>query len=196
MAALNSRIFGTGGEGRGAGGGGGEGEGRRGGWKRRRMNEERGAGTGAERRGRQRQSRFRLKSILFQRTELATPLLPFFSPFLPFPLAQARRARSRAHARTHARIFVNNIRGNLIIFLLPRFNSERFFRFASPPIPPARARARSLSLSLTPAFVARSVVCGSMFLRGVRSDWSASARPVGWEMKGRPFSRACVHVRT
>lgn len=90
-----------------------------------------------------------------------------------------------SHARMHARIFVNNIRGNLIIFLLPRFNSERFFRFSSPrTVPPERSH---------PAFVARSVVRCGVFARGkVRLVGGCS--PMGWEMKGRPFSIVCVRM--
>lgn len=88
----------------------------------------------------------------------------------------------------HARIFVNNIRGNLIIFLLPRFNSERFFRFSSPraPSPPEHPHP-ALSLH------ARSCVRFDVFARGkVRLVGVRS--PVGWEMKGRPFSSVCART--
>lgn len=125
---------------------------------------------------------FRLKSILFQRTKL-TPCPP-----CPLPFRERARALARTHVRMHARIFVNNIRGNLIIFLLPRFNSERFFRFSSPraPSPPEHPHP-ALSLH------ARSCVRFDVFARGkVRLVGVRS--PVGWEMKGRPFSSVCART--
>lgn len=73
------------------------------------------------------------------------------------------------------RIFVNNIRGNLIICLLHCFNFERFF--SQPPT------TRDAPFAHTPSATRRS----SMFLRGVRSDWLAAAFQVGWEMKGWPL---------
>lgn len=107
--------------------------------------------------GRREERGFRLKSILFQPAKL--PLVSLaHTPTPPTPLPVRERASALAHARTHvrmhARIFVNNIRGNLIIFLLPRFNSERFFRFSSPRASPRRTPAPS-----SRAFAARSVVC-------------------------------------